>query len=894
MVVFQGPKAILSSAIAGALDEYFVVDASKIESNLLTDAKIVLRHVELREQASHIPLNSAGKSTQITLNGHVEEVAFSWAWSVGDAAWVTDAVLTISGAKFEARLEHVDRIEEEEAPVVVDTPADEGTIDRREAFVNPSTIDNDSAREIQQKGGVSGFIERQVKMIIDSLTMKLVDFELRIVLPQQAPASADASDPGDMGVDSTHACNKVIAVGVSKIEILSYGRQSLDGDADGPLKLRQRINLDSFACGIHLEGREGGDPIVSYPFIDPFSYCVVYNRMGERFGGFLSGLEVTGIGRPKDASNDLASITGSGFKIHIGGSQIDAFMRLSVLMLAPPQTVDEQSESLDVASSNHATTSEHGSDAPGADEPSSFHFPLYSISVVYFDDTRLTISAIDLRYVADGTVCSADFGRMEYTSGAGHASATQLRITVRPTLKMTIGCIEEVHVPEVLLLSSPIRSSEFFWEGNTLAVKMDAVDVVIFSSKKEEGAEAGGGASITAPPLPCNVELFIHNGMQIKKADDGSLSKFGRLRLYAVKGDGFSKVAFQCESFHNYLLSVSTVSCCGSFPLDQVNTVNDFLFAAGDITVKSGHSTDEWISAFRPRKQTELAKEAQTTVKETTKELAKEASKKASRATKRASKHEKQKSGIKMPFANISDLKVTISVETSHNLGKVNDTTLAIKAYDGKAETTSNELVTYYTRACLSRAPDFISNAEVLGLNIVDSTAGMLSTWAGIGTLGSTFGAGGGVAAIAAVDAVKGTIDAGKRGRNASEGEQFHPGDLFRGLVQLAIETTQEGAAMRGKRGEGNVLDWTVGATANTTEYVVENKNRLGAAGAGGGGFLLGMALGGPVGAVIGGLVATAATGATLDAIDAEMDKRRIECAEETDETETALVVKQE
>ena len=83
---------------------------------------------------------------------------------------------------------------------------------------------------------------------------------------------------------------------------------------------------------------------------------------------------------------------------------------------------------------------------------------------------------------------------------------------------------------------------------------------------------------------------------------------------------------------------------------------------------------------------------------------------------------------------------------TSHNLGKVNDTKLAIKAYDGKAETTSNELVTYYTRACLSRAPDFISNAEVLGLNIVDSTAGMLSTWAGIGTLGSTFGAGGGVA----------------------------------------------------------------------------------------------------------------------------------------------------
>ena len=74
----------------------------------------------------------------------------------------------------------------------------------------------------------------------------------------------------------------------------------------------------------------------------------------------------------------------------------------------------------------------------------------------------------------------------------------------------------------------------------------------------------------------------------------------------------------------------------------------------------------------------------------------------------------------------------------------------------------------------------------------------------------------------------------------------------MRGLVQAAGEATSDGAARRGKQGDGNIIDWTVGATSNTTEYVVENKNRLGAAGAGGGGFLLGMALGGPVGAIVG------------------------------------------
>ena len=95
-------------------------------------------------------------------------------------------------------------------------------------------------------------------------------------------------------------------------------------------------------------------------------------------------------------------------------------------------------------------------------------------------------------------------------------------------------------------------------------------------------------------------------------------------------------------------------------------------------------------------------------------------------------------------------------------------------------------------------------------------------------------------------------MDAGKRSRHVDEGEKWKPGDFMRGLVQAAGEATSDGAARRGKQGDGNIIDWTVGATSNTTEYVVENKNRLGAAGAGGGGFLLGMALGGPVGAIVG------------------------------------------
>ena len=72
--MFKGPKAILSSAIANALAEYFEVDANQIQSNLLGDANIVLHAVELKEQITYVPQNSAGNETIIRVTGCVEEL----------------------------------------------------------------------------------------------------------------------------------------------------------------------------------------------------------------------------------------------------------------------------------------------------------------------------------------------------------------------------------------------------------------------------------------------------------------------------------------------------------------------------------------------------------------------------------------------------------------------------------------------------------------------------------------------------------------------------------------------------------------------------------------------------------------------------------------------------
>ena len=722
--MIKGPKAILSSAIANALEEYFIVDASTIESNLLSDAKIVLRNVQLKEQTTIIPINSAGKSTKITITGCVESVTFSWSWSVGDVMWVNDSMLTIDGAKFEANLDHIERIKVDTSNV---TDKEEEKIDRREAFVNPDTIDQTSARKIkEQKGGLNGFVANQVKMIIDSLTLRLVNFELRIVLPQnqQVPAQdVEVTDSNNVGISATNSCNRVLVVSGDKIEVLSFGRE--DNEKDGqsndntPTKLKQRINLSQFSCNINLEGKCDQKVIISYPILEPLSYSAETLRIGERFGGFMRGLEVNGLGEPTESSPDLVSLIGNGLTIHINHVQLEYLMQLSVMILAPPD--DNNS----TTSSDEKESAEDSDDEGTQIEISSFTFPLVSASLVLFDDMRISFSGITGRYRADGTVCSIQAGNMEFDSDAkGKASASVVQISMRPKMEMTIGCIDTLHLIDTVLLSTPIEDCKLSYEGNTLVMRLETIDVVTFS--KKEGEEDDQSGAIVSPLyLPCNLELNIEEGIQIKKSEDGSLTKVGRSHVYALKEENGSRVAIEFESFRNYLCQLSTVSLCGCIPSDQVNIINDFILTAGAVKIVQGYSTEEWEEAFT-RKQVQ----------------------KSTKAKQSSKKHKRQQKEqvVKLPFINIEEMNLCIGLDASYNVAAVKDTTLTIKAFRGKQDTTSKEVINFYIKACLARVPDFISNAEVLGLNIIDNTTGLWATWAGIGTLGSTFGAGAGVA----------------------------------------------------------------------------------------------------------------------------------------------------
>jgi hypothetical protein len=105
--IMKGPKAILSSAIATALNEFFYVDKDLMESKLLGDAKIVLKDIQLRPlKAVKIPSHP---SSTADISGQCSLVTFRWNWTavgglLGSGGWVKDATLTIESLHIQVKL----------------------------------------------------------------------------------------------------------------------------------------------------------------------------------------------------------------------------------------------------------------------------------------------------------------------------------------------------------------------------------------------------------------------------------------------------------------------------------------------------------------------------------------------------------------------------------------------------------------------------------------------------------------------------------------------------------------------------------------------------------------------------------------------------------------------
>lgn len=201
-------------------------------------------------------------------------------------------------------------------------------------------------------------------MAVDMLTLCMEQFELCIDLPSPEETISSATEGGSS-----------LVIKVSGIELLSLGRDGAStNDVTVKSKLKQRIKLDELSCAVLVRGL--GSEFTRHSMIDPFSYTADVLRIGDRFGGFLTGVQCFGlVGAPEDGLKDQG-----GLSFHIGHVQVRAMTQLGAMCLAPVE--DGSSSPPPRHGSSASDADDCVSDQIDNDEPSSFVLPLSYISLV--------------------------------------------------------------------------------------------------------------------------------------------------------------------------------------------------------------------------------------------------------------------------------------------------------------------------------------------------------------------------------------------------------------------------------------------------------------------------------------------------------------------------------
>ena len=205
---------------------------------------------------------------------------------------------------------------------------------------------------------------------------------------------------------------------------------------------------------------------------------------------------------------------------------------------------------------------------------------------------------------------------------------------------------------------------------------------------------------------------------------------------------------------------------------------------------------------------------------------------------------------LRMPFAKVARTSMLISYQ-----GSVVDSnaTVSIPEFTGNSFTTSDDLSKYFINTVVGRIPGFLTNVNILGTNVVDSSFATVGRFA-LGASSMATAGVGSVVGTAAADGVKAAIAAGKTGRNVTTDDSYKFGDISRGLFKGLKHATKKGAQSRGSDGSDYVPgDFTVGAAQSLGIYGERNSKKLASAGASGAAATVGLAVAGPLGFVVGG-----------------------------------------
>ena len=791
-----GPKAILSSLIAAALDKFFFVDQMRVESKLLFNTHIVLHGLRLR-----------------SFEGVVETVEFDWVWS--RSGFIKDARLVIKGVKLQLNASELFRGES--------TASNKGV----EYYTVQATSRDEN---VKAAGGLKAYIQEQVQRVLDSLALQLADIDIQLFLPS----------------------GTTVRVMLESAEFLSSGKEK------GSTLLQQRMSIASLCASVIYNGKV-------YLFLEPFGYRMeVTQHAGQRFDSWRSNLRVTG----HDCDTDVVFC--------VEPVQSLALSELMDVVMAEEPAPSSSSAEMaptqpdDAAEADPAATKLHAS-GEAKDDASMLTLHISNVLFSFgVNGTRIRIAEVVGQYRADGTVMKIEAARLRVSKKEKAVemlciSGIHVSLTP-PALTLDFDEIQKLYMPGVIELSSPIIGVRVSLEGGTVSIAMDSMEATLLekSDIESDGASADEGTSGVLFPIPMTLSL---KHLQLKQSNDGSSMQFRDVNFFVnPMKDSSTQFALQLGQFQNHLLEIDRLHAFGVLPVERQHQVDGLLLSADSARVTAGYSVNDWVSAFNPNS-------SRTSDKQISKL---ESAGKPCTSSDHSSVDKKTPPSVywKLPCAKVASLRLMISYSGT---GVRVDDEITIDAFQGREDTTAKHLVQYYAQACLERASDFITNADILGFNVVDSWG----AWLGMATMGPL----GGLVVIGAVDGVRSAIAAGKRSRNADNTVRYRRFDLVRGIVHTMGETARTGAAQRGRE-DADATDFVVGSAMATVEYAKKNRTRLIAVGAGGGAMIGGAILGGPVGAIVCGVVVQAVTKKSLDEAEKVMKERN----EKTIESEPSTV----
>mmetsp|Transcript_12325 Transcript_12325/g.18011 ORF Transcript_12325/g.18011 Transcript_12325/m.18011 type:complete len:904 (+) Transcript_12325:156-2867(+) len=885
MGFIKGPKQLLSSAIVNALDTYFVVDSSNIESKLLGDARIVLRNVALRPIESTVVVDkntTEESSTTMSVTGNVEEVIFSWKWTTDKKAktWVEDVNLAILGAMFEVKLEHGDVVVKEKSREVTSS-----SLSSSQILPDEKMLADVTKNEAKKEGGIQAYVRRHIEEMVDALTLRLENFKIVVTVPNNEGGTTTISIGGESAI------------------IESCGRSQESGGCEkGLADLKQTLSLQGLYASIRNDGEDkesneeakseeksNDDGQSSIPLLAPFSCSADMRRAGKRFGGFSRGLRA------------LFKSDSTGLVLHAGHDQSYALAQFSVMLLSAKEEETEKVASVSAGATAKPAEAVTNVSAPPklmippaqafpSKRPSVFDFKLATMAIVV-DKQRFHVSDFELSYIADGSKLAFEAKRCALADDGDQINNEECSIIIKnirgsknPELDILLGLIERVETTSVRLLS-PMKNTRLTFEGDTLTLTIHKLQCAFLTdnslSEKDESIsrkeKTSGNLRNAQTPFPLDVSIE-ELGLQ-QNADPDSQMQFDKIQLFANPTPGGTEVAVQTDNFRknikagdNLCLQVSDIVACGRWPMFGSKLVENFKFGAN-----KGQLSDVVSShIFQLTNDVELASAVDVlstaNISETIANAPKDIVKKSQDIGQNISSTNTSKDADwKLPDAQIDALKIYLSMKIGKKVLSVKNVAFTANPFKGNEKTTSKDLVNHYVSACVKKFPDFATNAEVLGVNIVDIGTNTYGTILGMtGTMAGPFGAVGGVAVMVSVDAVRGTVSAGKKSRGADSADGARPMDLVRGIGYAAADASRTGALKRGKTEtqEPNVIDWVVGASVNTEKYLGDNKARIGGAGGAGAGALVGFMVGGPIGGIIGGVIGGVASQKTIEKLD--------------------------